>query len=174
MAALKDYRIAFKGLRNGLTSLSFEIDESFFLHFEMSKIQEGKFTVEVQVEKQVNMIVLEFDISGYYRAACDRCTAPINVDMSGSERIVVKYSEEDQADTDEVMYIDPNSTHIELGDILYELIHVNMPILASRDCEADDYKYCDQAVLDVLEGTDDEDDDEDSNPLWEDLKNIQL
>lgn len=174
MAALNAYRIAFKGFRNGLTLLSFEIDDSFFTNFEMSKIKEGKFTAHVEIEKQENMIVLEFDISGYYKSNCDTCTAPIDVEMSGIDRIVVKYSDEYQVDTDEVMYINPNSTHLELGDILYELIHVNMPILAKRDCEAEDYKYCDKAVLDVLEGSDADDENDDENPLWEDLKNIQL
>lgn len=174
MAALKDYRIAFKGLRNGLSQLSFEIDSTFFEHFEMSKIKEGQFGVNVEVDKQENMMVFEFDISGHYKTLCDRCTAPIEVALNGSDRVVVKFSEGDEADTEEVMYVNPKSTHLELADVIYELIHVNIPIKALRDCELEDYKYCDQEALDILDGVNNDDDDSDGNPLWEDLRNIEL
>ena len=89
--------------------------------------------------------------------------------------MIFKFSEEEIANTDEVIFIDPKETHIDLTQVLYQLIHAHLPISASRDCESEDYKYCDHQVLDRLEyRVPEEEDKGDNNPLWGALKDLDL
>lgn len=173
MISIKDYRFAYKGLGNGIHNFDFEIDSTFFSKFEKSRIKGGNFTVDVEMDKRDTMFVFQFDINGSYKDQCDRCTAPIDIEVSGTDQIIIKFADEDQKDEEEIFFIDPKSTHIDLTEILYELIHVLMPITARRDCEADDYKYCDHDALDKLEGNIDTDQN-DGNPLWSGLKDLNL
>ncbi len=180
MVSLKEYRFAYKGLGNGSHQLSFDIDSSFFAHFEMSKIKEADIQVKVDMDKRDNMITLDFDIAGSYVSPCDRCMATIDVPVSGEDQLIIKFVESDApADDETVIYVDPKETHIDLTEIIYEMIHVHLPMMSLRDCEAEDYEHCDHEVLDRLEGVDEDESDDDrdddtTNPLWEGLKDIEL
>lgn len=180
MISLLEYKIAHKGLKNGLHHLEFDIEDSFFSHFEMSKIKKGSIKLSIDLDKRDNMLVLDFEISGEYDAPCDRCMNQIGVPVEGADQIIIKFVEEPQDDTDEVIFRNVKDTHLDLTELIYELIHVQLPINALRDCEAEDYKYCDHDVLDVLEGetdTDEQDGDDDDdpiNPLWQGLKDIKI
>lgn len=178
MVSLQEYKIAYKGLKNGRHIFDFDIASSFFSHFETSKVKEGNFKVTVDMDKKDTMMVLDFDIRGYHSAACDRCTAGIDVDVNGEDQVIIKVTEDETAvDTDEVIYLNPKDTHLDLTEILYELIHVLIPIASLRDCEAEDYVYCDHDALDILENPaedEEEIDEPKENPLWKGLKDIEL
>ncbi len=173
MISIKDYRFTYKGLGNGLHHFDFDIDKSFFSKFEKSRIKEGIFSVNVEMDKRDSMLVLQFAIRGSYQGVCDRCTAPIDIDLSGDDQIIIKFSEEDSSDDEEIMYLDPKETHVDLTEIMYELIHVHIPLVSLRDCDSEGYKYCDHDALDILEQDIEEDQNED-NPLWSGLKDLDL
>jgi len=168
--ALSEYRIPYKGLSNGNNSFLFEIESNFFSNFEKSNIKEGKYEVELNLDKRDDMIVMYFDISGYYAAACDRCLAPIEVAMNFEEKIIVKFDDGDDK-CDEALTVSPKSDYLELSGLIYELIHVHLPLQNVRDCEADRFKFCDKTAtlysdhgrLSVSK----------EKSIWDELKNIK-
>jgi uncharacterized protein len=176
MVSLKEYIIAYKGLKNGQHFIDFDIPSSFFLHFETSRIKEGQFTVQLLLDKRDTIMVLDFTIEGQVSALCDRCTAPIQIDINGEDQLIIKLTEEKLESTEEVIYLDPKESLIDLTEVLYEMIHVQVPILAIRDCESEDYKYCDHDALDILENLaiDEDENQDDKNPLWKGLEDIEL
>ena len=172
---MNPYRIAYKGLKSGTHNIDFDITADFFKNFETSRITESAIKVDIEIDSRSTMIVFDFRISGTYKGDCDRCTAPIDINISGVDQVIFKFSEEEIANTDEVIFIDPKETHIDLTQVLYQLIHAHLPISASRDCESEDYKYCDHQVLDRLEyRVPEEEDKGDNNPLWGALKDLDL
>ena len=172
---MNPYRIAYKGLKNGTHKMCFDIEADFFKNFEKSRISESAIKVDIELDIRSTMLVFDFNISGTYQSDCDRCTALIDVLISGEDQVIFKLSEEENVTSEEVIFIDPRETHIDLTDTLYQLIHAHLPISEVRDCEAEDYKHCDHQVLDRLEYRAPEEPKEDQqNPLWGALKDLDL
>ena len=73
MDPLRQYEIAFVGLKNGIHQFTFQIDEPFFLLFEGSIVKEGKMEVKLDFNKGISFFLLKFMISGWVKLPCDRC-----------------------------------------------------------------------------------------------------
>ncbi len=172
---MNPYKIAYKGLKNGTHRRDFDIDAEFFKNFEKSRIQESAIKIDIEIDCRSTMLVFDFNISGTYQSDCDRCTAPIDVVITGEDQMIFKLSEDVSSESDEVIFIDPKETHIDLTQVLYQLIHAHLPISEIRDCESEDYKHCDHEVLDRLEyRAPEEPKEERQNPLWGALKDLDL
>lgn len=178
MISLPEYRIQHKGLKNGVHQYSFDIEDSFFALFEASQVKNGKVKLDLTLDKKDNMIELSFDLKGTFAGTCDRCTAAIDVPFDGMDQVIIKFVAEPEGDTDEVIFRDVKDTHLDITELVYEIIHVHLPINALRDCDAEDYIHCDHDVLDVLDRVDEDDkaddDDQPENPLWQGLKDIKI
>lgn len=167
--------IPYLGLANGEYSYTYKVGDAFFANFEKSKINEGTFDVEVALQKRDRMIILMIQSSGTMRASCDRCLTIIDVPISYDDRLILKVQEAPKVQEDEVYYLDPKTSHIDLSTYIYESIHLHLPITNLRDCEEEGYKYCDHDALDALEGQEDESPDVDqSGGTWNALKDLDL
>lgn len=174
MDLLKEFKIPYKGLKNGLHNYHFEIDSTFFANFETSKITKGLYQVDITLDRRDQMMVLDIHFEGEYEGDCDRCLATVNIPCTGRSELIVKIVDEPIESDDDILFLQNKMTHLDLSLILYELIHVGMPIIALRDCNAEDYRYCDHTILDKLDQNDKRGEEEKENPLWEDLKKLKL
>ena len=174
MNALKEFVIPYLGLSDGTHKFSFDIDKTFFQQFEKSKIEEGKLNTEVDFIKSGRMIVLEIKGSGFFNALCDRCVAEIPVPLTFEDRIIIKLSEEVDVDNEDVVYIDDKSSHIDISPFIYESIHLHMPLQKLRDCESEEYKFCDEAALNNLGGSNQYDDNPGNDNPWKELKKFKF
>ncbi len=174
MSSLDAMIIPYLGLANGEYTYTFRLDEAFFEHFETSKIKSGSFEVDILLEKRDRMVILQLTTDGAMRAACDRCYTDIDVPISFEDRMILKIEETPKMQEDEVYYLDPQTSHIDLSSYVYESIHVHLPLTNLRDCEGEDYIHCDHTALDALE-TDPspEEPTQEDNP-WEALKGLDL
>jgi len=174
MSSLDAMIIPYLGLANGEHVFSYQVDEAFFKHFEKSKISSGSFTVDIIVEKRDRMVVLMVTSAGSMQAPCDRCLTEIDIPITYEDRMILKIEEAPKVQEDEVYYLDPNTSHIDLSTYVYESIHLHVPIRYLRDCEGEDYKYCDHDALDALEeDISEESKAEESNP-WQALEGLDL
>ena len=73
MKPLKEYRIPFLGLKPGQHEYEFEVTDAFFEEFENSEIDHADIKVDIMLEKQINMMVLHFKLSGEVLSSWDRC-----------------------------------------------------------------------------------------------------
>ena len=166
--------IPYLGLANGDYSYTFKVDGAFFKHFEKSKIKAGSFDVDIQLEKRDRMVVLLLSTDGAMRAACDRCLTDIDVPISFEDRVILKIEEAPIVQEDEVYYLDPQTSHIDLSTYVYESIYVHLPLTNLRDCEGEDYIHCDHIALDALDKDPSLDSpSQESNP-WQALKDLDL
>ncbi len=172
MEALIEYIIPHKGLSDGVHQYHFDVNDTFFESFESSLIKKGKFAVDLQLEKTPTMLVLDLKIDGDYQAICDRCVADIRVPLKGSRSLMIKYAD-DEDDEDEIIFISPLDHQVNLAGIIHESIMLAKPIANLKDCEAEDYKDCDEAILDKLD-EDLEQEQAQSNSTWDALKNINF
>lgn len=165
------YRIAFKGLKNGIHHFEFTADDSFFKSFEGSSIEKGEVDVKLELEKSDSMMVAHFSGNGSFVAACDRCLSTIDIPLTFSTQVIFQF-DENERDEDDIIYFDPKRNFLDVKEVLYELIHVNRPIRNIRDCRSENSKYCDLKALEKLEGRADRLTGEDD--IWGELRELKI
>lgn len=145
------YVIPFKGLKFGSYPFDFEIDDSFFSLFPESQVQKAAVHVHVDFEKEERMLVAHITLDGEAEVPCDRCNEPMNVKINGLERLIVKFGEAYQEQTDEVLIIPEAEHQIDLAPFLYEYVHLLLPMRKVHEEDAKGPRQCDPGVIRKME-----------------------
>ncbi|MBK9338976.1 MAG: DUF177 domain-containing protein [Lewinellaceae bacterium] len=164
------YSIPIQGLKIGIHQFKYTLDRDFFRHFEGSLIEEGRVEVEMQLDKRASLLVLDFVLTGYAQAACDRCTASINLPLYDERQLVVKYGDAAGDDDDEVVFISREASALQVAPYLFEFAILALPITNTYDCAADPNPPCNFEVLKFLE---DNADKSKSNSVWDALNGLK-
>ena len=169
MNVFSAYNIPIQGLKVGVHHYQYSIDGSFFRLFEESPVQEAALEFEVTIDKRSDMFLLEFVLQGTVGAICDRCTAPINLPISGDFELIVKYGESDGVeDNDEVVFIPREVSHLNLAKYMYEFTILALPITNTFDCQGLPEPPCNFEILKFLKS---EEEDKTSN-IWDALRDL--
>lgn len=176
MKSLKQYSIPHTGLKIGRHQFDFDVDGRFFDEFEYSLVKNGILKIDVLLEKQETMLILDFHAKGIIFLNCDRCLAEYPQAIDTKERLIAKFSEDDNlGNTDEVIVLTKNDNEVELAGFIYEMINLAAPYI--NTCEAPGKTdACDKemiAKLDELSIEPEEDENGDLDPRWEALKNLK-
>ncbi len=172
MNVLDHFSVPYKGLGNGIHYLKFSVDSDFFKKFEDSHIDNGNFEVDVELDKRHDHSILLFEIKGKTNTNCDRCLSSINLPLQGSFELHVKHGENEESN-DEIMFIHPETSILNLTQVVYEYILLSMPIIKIYDCGAEKLPPCNFEVLDKLNEGDKEEDGQQDN-VWDSLKGIDF
>lgn len=174
MDALVQYSIPVKGLHNGTHEYRFEIDHTFFACFENSPVEDGKVAVSLEFDKRPGLFVLEFDLAGTVKTDCDRCLAKIDLPIADQQRLLVKFSEVEEPEEADVVFVSPDIQQLNVAKFIYEFIVLALPIIKVFDCQDEEPRVCNDEMLDYLEGKNDEPSSEPTNnPLWDELKGFR-
>ncbi len=174
MKYLKKYKIPFSGLAAGKHDFEFEIDDKFFECFEHSLVKKGNLTANVSLQKQENMLVVNFDIRGNFELNCDICLSQFDAPVNFKERLIVKFTVEegDDLDTEEVVLLNKTDHELDIATLLYEYINVQVPYYAK--CSEQGLGIaCDPEMLAHLSKEEPESQEERIDPRWDALKNIK-
>ncbi|MDX1939364.1 MAG: DUF177 domain-containing protein [Saprospiraceae bacterium] len=177
MDSLVQYSIPVRGLRSGTHQFDFQVDDEFFRCFESSPIAQGNINLTLLFDKRPDMYVLQFDFEGTVKSECDRCLASIDLPVSDSQRLVVKLSEQPEAEDAEVIYIHPEDQHLNVATYIYEYIILSMPFMNVYDCENDINRVCNLEMLQYLQNeykAAEEEEENEQNPFWEELKKLNI
>lgn len=174
MKAQDEFMIPYQGLSEGIHSYNFEIGKLFLNRFEKSKIKDGVFEVKVDFDKQGRMVVLTITGDGHFSAPCDRCLATIEIPISYEDQVILKFSDTSENRNEEVFYLDAKTSHIDLSPYIFESLHLNLPIRNVRDCEMDNFEYCDQKALNNLGLPPKEEETKEEESPWSKLNNLDL
>ncbi|MEM1120664.1 MAG: DUF177 domain-containing protein, partial [Bacteroidota bacterium] len=162
------------GLKIGTHSFDFQIDSSFFANFPDSLMQEGQFEVHLDFEKRLNLYEMHFSFSGHTKTACDRCLMELNFPVKGENLMLVKFAEAYLEEVD-VLYIPINTEELNVAKFIYEYLSLAVPYIKTYDCESEEERPCDEAMLKRLnQANDKSSDSQGTNPIWDNLKNIKF
>jgi len=84
MPSQKHILLQFAGLSFGEHNFEYLIEDKFFEAFEKSEIKKGKIKVKLNLLKQSQMLVLEFEIGGTVRMECDICLEEFVLPLTGN------------------------------------------------------------------------------------------
>lgn len=182
MNRLKLFSIPFTSLKNGKHSFDFKIDDSFFDEFDYSPIKKAALTVDLEFNKQETMFVLDFVIKGDVELTCDRCNEEFRSPFHTNERLIFKFGEENEEQTEEIVILSRAEHEINLSSHLYEFIIVGIPFVHVHPDLEDGQAGCNPETLAIIKklSLQEEDVKEEEqgpetiiDPRWEALKKLR-
>ncbi len=170
MNRLKEYAIQFVGLEPGNHQFEFEVNDSFFEHFEFSQIQHGQIDVTVDLEKMERMMIFNIRIEGEALVTCDRCTEEFSCPLSDTQQLIVKLGAEYMEESEDVVIIPETDYQFDLSAYIYEFIHLALPVRLLHPDDENGNSTCDPDMLRLLETLKPTEDTFD--PRWEALRKL--
>lgn len=172
MGNLKDYVISFRGLKIGNHEFDFQISDSFFEGFEFSRTNKGNIALKVQVKKAENMLYLNFHFIGSVQAICDSCGEDFDFALDFQENLIVKFSDKEQEDSDEVIFLPSSAYEIQLAQLIYEYVNLALPMRLTHPEDEFGNPSCQTQDLEEFDDFTDVNDEE-VDPRWNALKDLK-
>lgn len=166
---MRQFVVPFSGLKAGNYNFAFDIDDRFFEHFEYSEISKGRLHVDGILEKQVRMMVFSFSFSGSVAIACDRCGEEYDQPLDGTTRLIVKFGDEHQEVSEDVLMIGEKEHEIDLSPFFYEYVHLLLPMKRVHGMDKDGQSLCDPEVVRFIQ----KEEEPQGDPRWEKLKQLK-
>jgi uncharacterized metal-binding protein YceD (DUF177 family) len=152
------YAIPLRGLKIGVCRFDFKLDDAFFQIIEGSEIQHGSVSVDAEVERYNNMMIINFYLQGEVEVACDRCLdlfyIPVEADavlsvrfsnlMPDNQEYLAEDSEED------IIFVDPSDEMLDVAHYLYESVCLSLPIQRIHSDDENGNSLCDPDVIKYL------------------------
>ncbi|SDG78972.1 YceD family protein [Winogradskyella thalassocola] len=175
MKALKSYTIPFVGLKDGVHHFDFQIDNTFFQHFEYDEFNAIDVEIDLEFEKKSTLLELYFSAKGTVNVNCDITNEPYNQTINDDFKLVVKFGNEYNDDNEDILIIAHGEYEINVAQYIYELIILAVPIKRIHPGIEDGTLQSD--ILSKLEELSPSEDhkvksSEDIDPRWNNLKKL--
>ena len=172
----------------GVYTYELKVDDAFFADFEGAPVDRADIDLALTIDRRTREMTLDFQFSGTIATQCDRCTAEIDLPISGQEQLVAKFVANAAAFEDEgdLIYLDADTGLFDVSPYVYEVVLLAVPMIKTFDCRQGEPPYpCDEDMLaridDSIEtaasiatgqaAVDSEEDDDKPSP-WDVLKNL--
>ncbi|MDR1415208.1 MAG: DUF177 domain-containing protein [Odoribacteraceae bacterium] len=166
MDKLKEYKIAYKGLKEGTHTFRFTLDRDFFDCFDATGGMEGNVTVDVELVKHSTFIETRARMEGKVKATCDRCLDEMELPLAGEMTFLIKQGGREEGNDDDYIVLAPGEDHIDLSTPLYELFMLNYPPRVAHpagECDPEMERLLKELAVDA---------DPENDPRWNDLKKL--
>ena len=127
MCSLELLKIDLKELKEGVTSLDFNLDDAWFQSLEEADIKRGNVDVSVNVRRTESYFELLFHTEGTVNIPCDICLDDMEQPINCDNRLVAKFGEEYSED-DDLVTVPENEGILDVAWFIYEFIALNVPI----------------------------------------------
>ena len=149
MDRLKEYKIAHRGLSEGIHTFEFVMDDNFFNCFDATKGTKG------------------MKIEGAVEAICDRCLEEMELPISGELNLYAKYGEREEGNDDDFIILAQDDDYLDLSEPLYEVYMLNYPLRVVHP-EGE----CNEEMEHVLEELTMEEENDKIDPRWDELRKL--
>ncbi len=175
MKQLKEYTIPFVGLKQGLHQFEYQIDNTFFEHFEYDEFNASAVNVDLEFDKKSTMLELHFKATGTVNVNCDLTNEPFDLPIEDELFLVIKFGQEYNDENEELLILPHGEYEVNIQQYIYELIVLGVPSKRVHPGVEDG-----TLQSDILEKLDElspkeksiEKDNEETDPRWDKLKNL--
>ncbi len=176
----REYEIAWQGLKPGVHTYQYLLDDKFMTEFEGERdFKDLDAQITLRFDKKTNFFICHFDVDGSVTAVCDRCGGDFKLRLWDEFDLVIKLTGTEEAeeidDEDDVVFIPRSETVIDISSWLYEFVMLSMPLQKIHPDKPDGSSGCDENALKLLNQLS-EPGDTAKNDIWkglEALKNIE-
>ncbi|PVX50908.1 uncharacterized metal-binding protein YceD (DUF177 family) [Balneicella halophila] len=160
------YVIPFRTLSEGTHRYDFKLDTAFFESYHTLSEYSGEVEVTVVFFKQDSKKELTVSMEGTLETICDRCLDPLDLPFSVEGHYYLKEAEEGEEEKDDVVFVAPDDTHVELSQLFYELVMIGLPQKKTHQIE-----NCNKEMLQKLEALEIKKEDK-VDPRWATLEKL--
>lgn len=166
---MKHFKIDIADLPRGEREYEFNFDADFFSDYDQSLIDKGAGVLRVTLNKLETFIECTVRIEGQVELICDRSLDTFDYPIAIHRELVIKFSEDEVSEDDDIIFISWNTPSLDLSQLVYELISVEIPMKKLHP------RYEDEQSEDELIYTSGEVDEEQQpiDPRWSKLKEIK-
>jgi uncharacterized metal-binding protein YceD (DUF177 family) len=149
---MNEYKIKLGNITNGKNSFSFEIKDSFFDAFTLSDVEYAEIITTALLNKDGDKLALTLRINGTInKLLCDICTEEISINIKAVANVIITKTDEDLISTDEVLYIKKNESSIDLKQLIFELIILNLPKKRQHPLNNKGEVMCNKEMVSLIE-----------------------
>lgn len=172
------YSLNLAQLSLGKEEESFELNRSFFEHFDFGLSQNGQVQATLQLHRYEHHIDVMYFLKGTVEVACDRCLEPYLQPIDSSHRLIYSFDPDQKFEDTEVIQVKDDLAPLLVAQELYDFTQVSLPL---RRVPEPEVHLCDPKILEVLgidaDGnrieTQKEDGEDEIDPRWAALKKLK-
>jgi len=165
---VEDYTVHIVGLSVKVHRFDFTLNEVFFEKYGSELLRQGSLDAVVMLDKRETMLEADFAVKGSARLVCDRSLEEFDYPLDLRHRIVFKYGHEEAELDDDIMVITRDHESLDLGQYLYELICVSLPMKRLHPRFSDETNNEEDTLVYRTQEAE-----ETIDPRWEKLKSLK-
>ena len=175
MNDLKEYLIPFSGLKIGKHQFDYQLDNTFFKHFDYDEFNDASIKVNIVLEKKTTMLELDFKHKGTVNVPCDVSGEEFDLPIKGKLKLLVKFGDEFNDENEELLILPHGEFQVNVAQYIYESIILSVPLRRVHP------GIKDGSLTDVIEKLEslspkenkqEEQQNNDIDPRWENLKKL--
>ncbi len=128
MGKFSAYKLPLKGLGTGTHTFEYHLDKQFFVNMESTDVHDADLNVTVTVQYNGDFYDLDFKIAGEVTLICDRCLDDLHYPIEATYHIVVKYGDDYNDDSDEVLEIPESDATLNVAYMIYDTVVLAIPM----------------------------------------------
>jgi uncharacterized metal-binding protein YceD (DUF177 family) len=128
MNNLKAYLIPFLGLKIGKHQFDYQVDNTFFAHFDYDEFKDASVKVNIILEKKSTLLELEIKHKGTVNVPCDVSGEEFDLAIKGNLKLVVKFGDAFNDENEELLIIPHGEFQINVAQYIYESIVLSVPL----------------------------------------------
>lgn len=144
------YNIPLFSLSEGHQTFDFKIGNKFFADFKESEIREGELVAVAGIVKSRVCIDLTIRITGSVRICCDRCLDMYSQLVECENHILIRQGEYWDDSDPEILIVPHNEKELDISQLLYEYIHLSLPLRRIHPDDKEGYCGCDPEMIKEL------------------------
>jgi len=171
---MNDFTIKLGAITNSENSFSFDIKNQFFEAFTLSDVECAEIKATALLDKDGVKLKLHLTIEGFVNnLLCDICTDEISVHINAETDVIIKVTDEDLTSTDEIFYIKKSENQIDLKQLIFEMIILNLPNRKQHPLDENGVSTCNKEMVDLVNKYT-EVKEKSSDPRWDALKDLKI
>ena len=171
---MHDFKIKLGAINGGENYFIFEIKDQFFEEFTLSDVEYANITATALLDKDGDRLSITLTIDGEInKLLCDICTDEISVDINAETKVIIKTTDKDLVSTDEIFYIKTSENEIDLKQLIFELIILNLPKKRQHGFNQDGNSKCNKEMIDLVNKYTVAEE-KSSDPRWDALKELKI
>ncbi len=176
MSKTKEYTIPFVGLKLGKHKFEYQISNAFFEIFDYNEFQNSDIKVNVVLDKQSNLLELNFKHEGTINVPCDLTSEDFDLPIKGKLKLIVRFGETFNNDNEELLILPFGEFEIDIAQYIYELIILSIPLRRThpgiKDGSLNTEALTKLKELTIKELKKENKEEENIDPRWDKLKQL--
>lgn len=151
MDILRNYIFEFKKYPLGTHVFYLKPQKNLFSKYKNKKINYANLKVKGTADIQNNQVIIELKIIGFLNLACDICNEFFDYYIKRKITLIYKITDHPLENENEIFYISPETTQINLKKLIYEYVLLSLPIKIVHPLDSNGNRTCNPEVLKILE-----------------------